>query len=103
MTETASTTQTRTVKSSELQVGDTVREHGMRVRIDAIKVYEDRGPVYSCAGTVLNLEEVRTARIVPMSFLTTEKWVEDQGWTVDRRDAWTVQGNDLATWQVETA
>jgi hypothetical protein len=27
--------------------------------------------------------------------------VEGQGWTTDRADSWTVQGNDLAHWTVE--
>ena len=100
MTTTASITQTRPVKSSELRVGDVVREHGMRVRVDSITVREGWGShgmdVYCGAGTVLNLDGVLAAKIVPASFLCTEKWVEGHGWTIDRRDAWTVQGNDMA-------
>jgi hypothetical protein len=102
----SSTQQTGTVKTSEIHVGDIVREHGMRVRIDSIKYHAAQAPrllpVCACRGTVLNLDEVLDAKIVPASFLTTEKWVEGEGWVTDRRDAWTVQGNDLATWSVET-
>lgn len=97
------------IPTSQIRAGDVVLEHGMRVRIDFIREYEGGldgsgvpgMTVYGCHGTVLNLAEVRAARIVPMSFLTTDKWVEGQGWTTDRRDAWTVQGNDLATWTVD--
>jgi len=104
-------TDTRTVKSSEIQVGDIVRAHGMRVRIDAIRVYSDNQPerqrvtpdmpVYACQGTVINLDEVLAAGFVPAGFMTTDKWVHGQGWVIDRRNAWTVQGNDLALWNVE--
>jgi hypothetical protein len=101
----AATQTTKTVKTGEIKVGDIVLAYGMRVRIDAIKRHEDpssyEGQFWSTDGTVLNLDEVREAQIVPMSWLTTEKWVEGRGWTVDRRDFWNVQGNDLATWAVE--
>src|SRR5258708_32722228 len=103
--------ETRTVKTSGIQVGDVVRAHGMRVRIDSIRVYADNQPerqrvkpdmpVYACLGTVINLDEVLAAGIVPPSFLTRDEWVERKGWTITRRDAWTVQGNDLARWNVE--
>lgn len=98
--------ETRTVKSSEIQVGDVVREHGMRVRIDEIHTYpsgrESYPTVYACQGTVLNLDEVREAGIVPMSFLCTDyRWVAGEGHVPARRDHWNVQGNDLARWLVE--
>jgi hypothetical protein len=93
---------TRTVKTGEIKVGDVVREHGMRVRIDSIKTYEDRGlAACACRGTVLNLDEVLADKIVPASFLRTERREDGKGWVTDRRDAWTVQGNDLASWRVE--
>jgi hypothetical protein len=98
-------TGTKTVKSSEIQVGDVVREHGMRVRIDGVTVHERQGSngltVYSCKGTVINLDEVLAAKVIPAHFLTSDKWVAGQGWVIDRRDLWTVQGNDLARWNVE--
>jgi hypothetical protein len=92
---------TKTVKSSEIQVGDVVLNYGMRIRIDAIREYADPMPVYACDGTVLNLDEVKADGIVPMSWLCTDKWVERQGWVIDRRDRWVVQGNDLARWVIE--
>ena len=103
-------TETRTVKTSEIRVGDIVRNYGMRIRIDSITEYQpselDRRqgsvkPYWACLGTVINLDEVREAGVVPMSWLTTQKWVDGAGWTIDRRDYWNVQGNDLASWQVE--
>lgn len=100
MSNAASTTQTRTVKTSEIHVGDVVRTHGMRVRIDRIKAYEGSTglPAASCTGTVLNLAEVLEEGYVPASFLRTRK---SDGYAEDRDDFWNVQGNDLAMWQVE--
>ena len=101
MTATESTTQTRRVMSSELQVGDVLREHGMRVRIESVRQVPSWGsnrdsyPLVTCAvGAVLNPEAVREAGIVPMSFLHCE---------IDGHPefCWHVQGNDLATWYVE--
>ncbi len=87
---------TRTVKTSQLRVGDIVGEHGMRVRIEAVNEYPGTNsdlPVYSCPGTVLNVAEVREAGIVPMYFLRCD--VHPGG------ACWHIQGNDLATWTVE--
>jgi hypothetical protein len=99
------TEQTRTVKTSELKVGDIVRNYGMRIRINAITEHKDEkshgGVFWSSDGQVLNLDEVREAGIVPMSWLRTERFVDGEGWVTDRVDFWNVQGNDLATWQVE--
>jgi hypothetical protein len=100
------TTQNLTNKTTgELQVGDIVRCHGMRVRINSIKRHEDpntyEGQFWSTDGSVLNLDEVRAAGIVPMGWLETETYVEGQGWVTDRNDYWNVQGNNLATWAVE--
>ncbi len=97
---TTQSTETRTVKTSELRVGDVVLTHGMRVRIDSIKSYKGSTglPAASCSGTVLNLAEVLEEGYVPASFLRTRK---SEGYSEDRDDFWNVQGNDLATWQVE--
>ena len=41
-----------------------------------------RHPAYSRPGTVLNLDEVREAKIIPPSFLKDgEHWVEGTGWS----------------------
>lgn len=95
---------TRTVRISTIKVGDVVHTWGMRCRVDEITRYEEDSdlPVYVCHTTVLNLDEVRAAQVVPMSWLNRDHWVEGQGWTVYRRDSWNVQSNDLAAWQVET-
>jgi hypothetical protein len=79
---------TLTVPTSQLSAGDVVRTHGMRVRLDSLREYRDRGSrVASWRGPVLNLPEVLAAGIVPASFV--------------RDGMWTVQGSDLATWTVE--
>ncbi|MGA5127781.1 hypothetical protein ACPCAG_31325 [Streptomyces pseudogriseolus] len=88
--------------SSQLAEGDIVRDHGMRVRLDELTTTERQGlTVYHWAGTVLNIDEVREAQHVPMSFLRTTKWEAGRGWVTDREDYWAVQGNKLATWAVE--
>jgi hypothetical protein len=95
------------VHTGELRVGDIVLSYGMRIRINEIREHQDEsthgGKFWSTDGTVTNLDEVREARIVPMSWLCTEKWTDGEGWVTDRRDHWNVQGNDLASWTVEPA
>lgn len=91
--------------SSELVQGDIVLTHGMRVRLD------EGGPatshihdgVTAWRGTVLNMDEVKAAGIVPMSFLRSldTHYVPGVGHVADRTDEWRVQGNDLASWTVE--
>jgi hypothetical protein len=102
------------LRTSQIRPGDTVCEHGMRVRIDQTRTYPCEGhghnggtpysaetcTVYAHLGTVTNVAEVRQAGIVPPSFL----WDEERftrGPGHGREDAWVVQGNDLATWWVE--
>lgn len=97
---------TENVNTSELRRGDVVLAYGMRVRVDEIHPYVPVGAEtlsWSCSGTVLNLADVLAAKIVPPSFLQSYKYDEDlPGFTVDRDDAWTVQGSTLARWDVET-
>ncbi|MFD7334862.1 hypothetical protein ACFV98_02515 [Streptomyces violascens] len=91
--------------SSQLAKDDIVLTHGMRVRLDEVTTREhsDR-TVFSWTGTVLNLDEVREAGHIPMSFLRTHKWEPSQGgWVTDRQDQWTVQGNEFTDWLVETS
>jgi hypothetical protein len=64
----------------------------MRVRLGEIEQYQGPyGVVTWSIGTVLNLDEVRAAGIVPAAFLRRD----------GREDAWNVQGNDNARWEVE--
>jgi len=111
MTATASITQTRTVNTSELQVGDIVWTYGIRVRIEHVTTYDDRGPVWSATGTVLNPDEVKAAGLVPPSFLycyaRTEavrpEVREAHATSHDHGECWSIQGNELARWTVEVA
>ena len=94
--------ETLRLNTGELQVGDIVLNYGMRIRINSIRQLGEPGHIFwACDGTVENLDEVREAQVVPMSWLCTQKFVEGQGWVTDRRDNWNVQGNTLATWTVE--
>lgn len=83
-----------TLNTSELQLGDVVHTHGMRVELDRTIRTVDRGDdlaVYVTAGLVLNADEVIAAGQVPAGYLDT-----DEG----GRRRWTIQGNELATWAV---
>lgn len=83
----------------QLRTGDVVLTHTMRVLLGerhTSQSHGDHGVVWF-EGTVLNRDEVSTAA-VPMGYTT--KWADD-GQTVIRRDYWSVQGNDLASWLVE--
>jgi hypothetical protein len=97
---------TEPVDTSQLRPGDVVLEHGMRIRIDEVREYRPDGSsgadrAWSCPGTVLNLADVLEQHVIPRSFLETYGYDEGKGWIVEREDAWTVQGNTLATWTVE--
>jgi hypothetical protein len=94
-------TDTLLVKSSEIQLGDVVLAHGMRVLIDRpARTYPSpQGPegnkvCYSYVGLVLNLDDVREAGVVPISWLYSD---------TDTEPRWNVQGNDYADWMVERA
>ena len=95
-----------TIKTTpELVKGDIVQCHGMRVLIDGEPVKSRSHPgdsTYYYTGLVLNRDEVPNAA-VPV------------GWTADwKRNArheplphngehrWTIQGNELARWSVES-
>lgn len=88
----------RCVTTSQLAVGDIVLSHGMRVRLDERNVYGEAygnlEPVYAFVGTVLNMDEVRADRLVPLSFLRHSA-------RPGRDDVWIVQGNELAIWIIE--
>jgi hypothetical protein len=99
--------------TSELQVGDIVRCHGMRCLIDReVEISRGHGDTPGVGdgktryvkALVLNRDEVSTA-VVPYSF--TADW--DSYPSVNRstplphhgEHRWTIQGNDRATWAVE--
>ena len=92
---------TKTLTTPELQDGMLVLTHGMRVRITGKTqclpgIHEDADPsAYWFAGTVENMDEVKAAKSVPLSFLLV--W---EGGKVVREDSWTIQGNERATWSV---
>jgi hypothetical protein len=97
---------TEIIDTSQLRPGDIVVEHGMRIRVDQVNEYRPQGGsaaerAWSCPGTVLNVADVLAQHVIPASFLETYGYSEMEGWVVERRDAWTVQGNDRARWVVE--
>ncbi|MCX5201474.1 hypothetical protein OG897_08415 [Streptomyces sp. NBC_00237] len=61
--------------------------------------------VYAWEGLVTNLEEVKADNFIPLHRLYPEKWGigEGGGWGIDwsAEPTWTVQGNELMTWNVE--
>jgi hypothetical protein len=94
-------------KSSELQVGDVVLAHGMRCLIDgevnAVQRPSTTGDdnlrtVYWTQALVLNRDDV-PSELVPRSW--TACWDRTGKPAADGTHRWTIQGNDLASWQVE--
>ncbi len=104
--DTATTAPYSTVSTSELRAGDVVTTCGLRVLLHGEpRVYSTeewagsaRGPVYVWPGLVLNEEEAVNEYRVP------REWLHYDG-SGQRHDEarWTIQGNDLATWQVQRA
>jgi hypothetical protein len=104
------TVTTESVPTTQLQVGDIVWSHGMRVRLDGINYDSDEHPnqveqygrVLQFAGTVLNLDDVNASDSVPKGYRvrfsnrTALVRAEPQHF-----DYWAIQGNDNATWTVE--
>jgi hypothetical protein len=97
-----------TKTTSELRVGDVVVEHGMRCLIDREIQVSKSHPVASdgsvCRFTqalVLNRDDEAT-RAVPVSW--TADWKRNSREPVphDGEHRWTIQGNDLARWHVES-
>lgn len=107
---------TYTMKNTtELSTGDVVRHHGMRVELgertertvsdDMVEglISEGHAPVVvSFVGTILNVEEVNEAGVVPFSWrcMTEGQHVGTARYS-DKGDRWTVQGNGRAKWAVE--
>lgn len=96
---------TTSVTSDQLVPGDIVLEAGMRIRVDEVRAYHPAGSAgergWSCPGTVLNVDEVLAAGTIPESMLHVYGYTDGKGFTVQRRDGWTIQGTALAVWIVE--
>lgn len=93
---------TERVPTSEIQPGDLVLTHGMRVRVSAPRTYTDRDvTVYAFPGKVENLADVLAGGFILRSFLSESRWINGEGWRTELTGAWTIQGNDLARWVVE--
>ena len=99
------------LKTSELQLGDIVVSHGLKLLIDRdILISESHpkdGPGGACRYTkalVLNRDDV-PGTIVPLGW--TARWDRNRSYDDavphDGEHRWTVQGNDLARWLVERA
>lgn len=103
------TTQMIKVNTLELQLGDIVHTHGMRVLLDieprewteTNKHHPARGKqVRAYRGRVINLDDVIAEGFIPASWLyerTQHGIVPDE----PRNDCWTIQGNAFASWYVE--
>lgn len=90
--------------TNNLVPGDVVLAHGMRIRVDDVRSFVplgERDRVFSCPGTVLNIDEVLEQRVVPASMLQAFGYVDDEGFAPVRRDAWTIQGTAATAWIVE--
>jgi hypothetical protein len=78
----------------ELKTGDIVLNHGMKIQLGAREEFINTGNKRECVafdGIILNVEEVNEQRYVPF-FLRCDK--NKLG------NEWTVQGNELAVWEV---
>jgi hypothetical protein len=84
---------TTTRNTHQLQPGDIIRHHGMRLEVPAAGMTE--APHHHVAGVrfascrILNVAEVDAAGVLPRS------------WRGDDGNHWQVQGNQLAHWAVE--
>jgi hypothetical protein len=82
--------------TTQIQRGDIVHAHGMRVLMDVEPIVMEKNPsgrtCYAWVGLVLNPEEATEDARIPRSWLYTDGTGEPR---------WNVQGNDLATWLVE--
>lgn len=87
---------TTTKTTDQLEEGDVVHRYGMRLQLTEHKVYPAGeggryGDVHQFEGVILNLAELLEAE----DYSTGPKaWL--------REGSWTVQGNRLAIWAVET-
>lgn len=95
-----------TKHTNELEVGDVVLSHfGARLLIDSEPqvsknhpVDERRGACRYVAAKCINLDEVRAECEARGDFFMINHMDKDE----DGTHRWTIQGNDLAAWLVET-
>ncbi|GAA4626929.1 hypothetical protein GCM10023196_037170 [Actinoallomurus vinaceus] len=90
------------VPTSQLQAGDIVLEHGMRVRLGGEPTVRKTPDltVYCWRGTVENVEEVLAAGVIREADLSENVWVEGAGWERKLTGRWWIQGNDRVGWSV---
>lgn len=98
------TTTPRRVPTNELQAGDVVLTHGMRVRLytGGRELPADRyGIAWSRPGIVENLAEVLAGDLVPEAYLTEHFQDDRGGWVSAVTGRWVIKGNEHALWYVE--
>ena len=89
------TTRTESVNTVQLQTGDIIRTHGLRVQAGEHHTWQaDNGrTVHVFQGTILNPEYLQT---------DTGRYLFGGIIPLDGSDlGWTIQGNELAYWTVE--
>lgn len=100
-----STTAIQYLDTTQLRCGDVVLNHGMRILLDQPPTtFEGHGgrQVVAFSGLVLNPEDVRADRLL-WSFLHTDEWNERLGrWVTVFTGRFTIQGNELARWSVDS-
>jgi hypothetical protein len=97
--------ETTPTKVSELEIGDIVWNHGMRIELltKNSRVLDDPNlPVYWFAGKILNVEEVNADGVVPFAWrCETRPQFEGTPMFSANGDRWQVQSNDLMRWAKE--
>lgn len=99
-------TETQVLDTSQLRCGDVVLNHGMRIELDQPPAIYANNPsgrrTFAFSGKVLNPDDVREDRLL-WSFLHTDEWNEKlRRWETVYTGRYTIQGNDLARWTVES-
>lgn len=94
------------LNTTQLRPGDVLLHHGMRILLDLPGRTYDSGTtarhVVAFSGKVLNPNDVRADRLL-WSFLHTDEWdARLRRWTQVFTGRYTIQGNALARWTVES-
>lgn len=92
--------------TTQLRCGDVVLNHGMRIELDQPPAVYDNNPsgrrTFAFSGKVLNPGDVREDGLL-WSFLHTDEWDDKlRRWVTVYTGRFTIQGNDLARWTVES-